>query len=101
MNELKNKKFVSFKKGEIHTIMELYSKKISIGEWKDYSISFDNDCAIFSIHKSLKHGSSLQIKKVKKKNAYILTHQNTTLAISKSLLNIINYLKRPVLRIVK
>ena len=43
MNNLKNKKFVGFQKGEIHTIMELYSKKISIGEWKDYSISYNKD----------------------------------------------------------
>ena len=31
---------VRFKKNEINQIMEIYSKKISTGEWKDYSISF-------------------------------------------------------------
>ena len=40
MNNLKKSKITSFKKKEIHEIMELYSKKISIGEWKDYSITF-------------------------------------------------------------
>jgi len=101
MNNLKNKRFVGFQKREIHTIMELYSKKISIGEWKDYSISYNKDYAIFSIHKSIKQGSSFQIKKIKKKNTYILTYQNTTLAVSSSLLGIINNLKKPVLRIIK
>ena len=101
MNNLKNKRFVGFQKREIHTIMELYSKKISIGEWKDYSISYDKECAIFSIHRSIKQGSSFQIKKIKKKNTYVLTYQNTTLAVSSSLLSIIEHLKKPVLRIVK
>ena len=64
MNNLKNKKFVGFQKREIHTIMELYSKKISIGEWKDYSISYNKEYAIFSIHRSIKQGSSFQIKKI-------------------------------------
>ena len=101
MNNLKNKRFVGFQKREIHTIMELYSKKISIGEWKDYSISYDKECAIFSIHRSIKQGSSFQIKKIKKKNTYVLTYQNRTLAVSSSLLNIIDHLKKPVLRIIK
>ena len=101
MNNLKNKRFVGFQKREIHTIMELYSKKISIGEWKDYSISYDKECAIFSIHRSVKQGSSFQIKKIKKKNTYVLTYQNTTLAVSSSLLSIIDHLKIPVLRIIK
>ena len=101
MNNLKNKRFVGFQKREIHTIMELYSKKISIGEWKDYSISYDRECAIFSIHRSIKQGSSFQIKKIKKKNTYVLTYQNTTLAVSSSLLSIIEHLKKPVLRIIK
>ena len=101
MNNLKNKRFVGFQKREIHTIMELYSKKISIGEWKYYSISYDKECAIFSIHRSIKQGSSFQIKKIKKKNTYVLTYQNTTLAVSSSLLSIIDHLKKPVLRIIK
>ena len=101
MNNLKNKRFVGFQKREIHTIMELYSRKISIGEWKDYSISYDKECAIFSIHRSIKQGSSFQIKKIKKKNTYVLTYQNRTLAVSSSLLNIIDHLKKPVLRIIK
>ena len=101
MNNLKNKGFVGFQKREIHTIMELYSRKISIGEWKDYSISYDKECAIFSIHRSIKQGSSFQIKKIKKKNTYVLTYQNTTLAVSNSLLSIIDHLKKPVLRIIK
>ena len=54
---------VRFKKEEINLIMEVYSQKISTGEWKDYSISFQKNYAVFSIHKSLKFIPYYQIKK--------------------------------------
>ena len=63
MNNLKKSKLIRFKKEEIHQIMEVYSKKISIGEWKDYSISFQNSHAVFAIHRSFKLGPCLEIKK--------------------------------------
>ena len=37
---------VRFKKEEINLIMDVYSRKISTGEWKDYSISFQKNYAI-------------------------------------------------------
>jgi hypothetical protein len=101
MNSLKYKKTTIFEKKEIHKIMELYSKKISIGEWKDYSISFNKEYAIFSIYRTINYGSSFQIKKIRQKNVFVLTHQNKTLTISNSLNNVVNYLKKPNLRIIK
>ena len=38
--KLTNNKLVRFKKFELNKIMSIYSKKISIGEWKDYSTIF-------------------------------------------------------------
>ena len=101
MNNLKYKKPAIFEKGEIYKIMELYSKKISIGEWKDYSISFNNEYAIFSIYRSLKYGSSFQIKKIRRRKVYILTFQNKTLTVTNSLNKVINFLKKPNLRLIK
>ena len=101
MNNLKYKKPAIFEKREIYKIMELYSKKISIGEWKDYSISFNNEYAIFSIYRSLKYGSSFQIKKIRRRKVYILTFQNKTLTVSNSLNKVINFLKKPNLRLIK
>ena len=62
MNNLKRSKLIRFRKEEIHQIMEVYSRKISIGEWKDYSISFQKSHAVFAIHKSFKLGPCLEIK---------------------------------------
>ena len=101
MNNLKYKNSAIFEKREIYKIMELYSKKISIGEWKDYSIGFNNEYAIFSIYRSLKYGSSFQIKKIRRKKVYILTFQNKTLTVSNSLNKVINFLKKPNLTLIK
>ena len=93
---------VRFKKNEINQIMEIYSKKISTGEWKDYSISFQRSYAVFAIHRSLKLGPCLEIKKnYKKESIFTLTSQNNVIASSKNLGKVINYLKKPYLKLVK
>ena len=93
------KSLVRFKKEEINEIMNLYSKKISIGEWKDYSISFRDNQAIFSIHKSYKLGPIFQIKK--NKDFYILNNHNSTIKTSESLKKFLQCLKKPSLKLVK
>ncbi len=102
MNKFNRKDQVSFRKEEINQIMEIYSKKISIGEWKDYSITFRNDHAVFSIHKSYKLEPTFQIKKnlYRKKN-FTLTSHNNIIKTSNSLTNLISYLKKPTLKLVK
>ena len=102
MNNLKKSKIIRFKKKEIHEIMELYSKKISIGEWKDYSITFQKSYAVFAIHRSFKHGPSLEIKKNHRNDSFFtLSSQNNILTSSRSLRKVINYLKKPYLKLVK
>ena len=94
MNNLKKSKIIRFKKEEIYQIMEVYSKKISIGEWKDYSISFQKSQAVFAIHRSFKLGPCLEIKKnYRKDSIFTLTSQNNVITRSKSLGKVMNYLK--------
>ena len=93
---------VRFKKEEINQIMEIYSKKISIGEWKDYSICFQNDCAIFSIHRSYSLGPLFQIKKNHlSKHLFMLSSRNCVIASSKKLKPLLSYLKKPNLKLVR
>ena len=54
---------VRFKKEEINLIMEVYSQKISTGEWKDYSISFKKTMQFFL---SISHLSLFLIIRSKK-----------------------------------
>ena len=99
MRNYLKKSLVHLKKKEINEIMDLYSKKISIGEWKDYSISFKDDQAIFSIHKSYKLGPIFQIKKNRK--FFVLNKHNNTVKTSESLKKLLQYLKKPSLKLVK
>ena len=93
---------VRFKKEEINLIMEVYSRKISTGEWKDYSISFQKYYAIFSIHKSFKYIPYYQIKKnLLKRKAYTLLHNNSIVLYSNTLNVIVNHLKKPSLKLVR
>jgi len=93
---------VRFKKEEINLIMEVYSKKISTGEWKDYSISFQKNYAVFSIHKSFKFVPYYQIKKdLLRKKAYTLLHNNCIVIYSSTLNVIVNHLKKPSLKLVR
>ena len=93
---------VRFKKEEINLIMEVYSRKISTGEWKDYSISFQKNYAIFSIHKSLKYIPYYQIKKnLLKRKAYTLLHNNSIVLYSNTLSVIVDHLKKPSLKLVR
>ena len=93
---------VRFKKEEINLIMEVYSQKISTGEWKDYSISFQKNYAVFSIHKSFKFIPYYQIKKnFLKKKGYTLIHNNSIVLYSNTLNVILNHLRKPSLKLVR
>ena len=95
-------RLVRFKKEEIYQIMEIYSKKISIGEWKDYSMSFEKNIATFSIHRSFKVEPSYQIKKnFFKEKFYTLISHNNVIMSSNKLNKLINYLKKPNLKLVR
>jgi len=42
---------VSFDRQELQTILNLYGRKVSEGEWRDYAIDFLPDKAVFSIYR--------------------------------------------------
>ena len=46
-----NKNFIFFSKYELSSILNLYSKQVSKGFWKDYSLDSKMNTAIFSIYK--------------------------------------------------
>ncbi len=46
-----NKNFIFFSKYELTSILNLYSKQVSKGLWKDYALDSKVNTAIFSIYK--------------------------------------------------
>jgi len=45
------KNFVFFSKKELSSILNLYSKQVSKGFWKDYALDNQTEIAIFSVYK--------------------------------------------------
>jgi hypothetical protein len=41
--------FISFSRHELNAIFSLYGAKVAAGEWRDYSIDFLKDRAVFSV----------------------------------------------------
>ena len=40
---------VVFDSNELDQILQVYGRKVVLGEWRDYALSFDQDCASFSV----------------------------------------------------
>ena len=56
-------KKASFKKIELNKILDLYGFMVSRGIWKDYSISFLKEIAVFSVYKKNSDWALFSIKK--------------------------------------
>ena len=57
------KKFVFFSKFELTSILNLYSKQVSKGYWKDYALDSNIDNAVFSIYRHSQDRPMYQIIK--------------------------------------
>lgn len=42
---------VSFDRRELNRILNVYGRMVAAGEWRDYAINFEEDCATFSIYR--------------------------------------------------
>ena len=60
-----NNNFIFFSKYELTSILNLYSKQVSKGFWKDYALDSSGNTAIFSIYK---HSQDKPIYQIIKKS---------------------------------
>ena len=68
-NKLKFKK-VYFSKIELASILNIYSRNVSRGVWKDYALDHNNSSAIFSVFRSSFECAVLEIHKKKVSNGF-------------------------------
>ena len=54
---------VTFSRREINRILDLYGRKVSAGEWRDYAIEFLKDRAVFSV---FRRASEVPIYRIEK-----------------------------------
>ena len=62
-NTVNIKKFIFFSKIELTSILNLYSKQVSKGYWRDYALDSKIDNAIFSIYRHTQDKPMYQIIK--------------------------------------
>ena len=65
---LNDKNIIYFSKYELTFILNLYSKQVSLGTWRDYAIDSMNDIAVFSIYRHTHDHAMYQVIKTSKKN---------------------------------
>jgi hypothetical protein len=66
-NIMTEKNFIFFSKFELTTILNLYSKQVSKGIWRDYALDSKVDTAIFSIYRHSHDNPLYQIIKKSQK----------------------------------
>jgi hypothetical protein len=54
---------VTFNRGELDRILNLYGRKVAAGEWRDYAIDFLKDRAVFSV---FRRASEVPIYRIEK-----------------------------------
>jgi len=64
---LSDKNTIYFSKYELTFILNLYSKQVSLGSWRDYAIDSKNDIAVFSIYRHTHDQPMYQVVKTSKK----------------------------------
>ena len=81
--------------------MNIYSKKISSGEWKDYSILFRKKYAQFNVYKSsYQEPAFIILKSYISKNKFSLRKNNFVIKKSNFLNEILKEIQKPKLRII-
>jgi hypothetical protein len=55
---------VTFDRGELLRILDLYGRKVAAGEWRDYAIAFLRDRAVFSVFHRAADTPAYRIEKV-------------------------------------
>ena len=89
-NKLKFKK-VYFLKIELASILNIYSKNVSKGIWKDYALDCKQNSAIFSIYRSSFERAVLEIHKKKVSNGfeYLIMKNKKIIYTSKNLTKVL------------
>ena len=59
----RQKPYVGFDRRELNTILNLYGRKVALGEWRDYAIDFLKDRAVFSV---FRRASEVPIYRIEK-----------------------------------
>ena len=54
---------VGFERSELQRILDLYGRMVAAGEWRDYAMDFDRDCASFAAFRRSAEVPQLRLEK--------------------------------------
>ena len=106
INNKFNKKEKFFIKKELQTILNLYAKKVSLGDWKDYGLSINKKEITFDVYQRSSEKPIYRISKNlnpknKSEKFYILDKNGGLLRKSGNLDSLINEVEWTKLKLVK
>ena len=90
---IKEKEKVSFSKNDLNLIISIYSKNVSNGIWKDYSINFEKNYAEFSIYRHSYTFPEFSIVK-NKKRIFSIYSRKQELKKSKYIKDVLDVLRK-------
>ena len=98
-NTLNLKKFIFFSKIELTSILNLYSKQVSKGYWRDYALDSTIDNAIFSIYRHSHDKPIYQIiknsqKGFRNKPIFLIKKSEKIIGESNRLIIILSYFEK-------
>ena len=106
VNNRPYKKEKFFVKKELQTILNLYARKVSSGDWKDYGLSINKKEITFDIYQRASEKPIYRISKNlnpknKTEKFYVLDGDGRVVKKSESLDNLINKIERTKLKLVR
>ncbi len=98
-NFRRSRKHVSFHKSELRELMNVYSRRVASGEWRDYAIDHMVGMAIFSIFRSSFEMPLYRIAKVagrsvNEQTEWMVVSQGERLKRSTSLPEVLSYFEK-------
>lgn len=96
---------ISFSRAELSAILNIYGRMVAAGEWKDYSMDFLRDAAVFSVFRRATEHPLYRIEKrpklAQKQGAYAVIGQDgAVLKRGRDLKIVMRYFEPKLLRIV-
>ena len=106
INNKNYKKEKFFVKKELQAILDLYAKKVSSGDWKDYGLSINKREITFDVYKRASEKPIYRISKNlnpknRKEKFYILDKNGIIIKRSENLDSLINRVEWSKLRVVR
>lgn len=94
----RRRKIVAFDRVELGQLLNLYSKRVAAGEWRDYAIDFKAGMAVFSVFRHAAEQPLFAVAKLapgtQRNGDYLLVSGPRRLAQARSLAEVVQYLDR-------